>query len=141
MLSYYLLRLNYRINNIIGVMGCLLGCGLIVLADYLVHIEDTTSGIAKHRISGDLLCFFSSILYALSNVLSEIFIKESSKLEYLSMIGFFGSLISIVQMWVKHILNKFWTSVIFWNFKVCAGAIGITKFDRNKFRFSKYRTY
>lgn len=99
-LSYYLLRLNYRINNVIGVMGCLLGCGLIVLADYLVHIEDVTGGFAQHRISGDLLCFFSSILYALSNVMSEIFIKESSKLEYLSMMGFFGSIISIIQMFL-----------------------------------------
>lgn len=96
-LSYFFLKLRYKRNNVLGVIGCLCGCGLIVTADYLVHLESGDAS-GKHRISGDILCFMASILYAVSNVASEFYIKENSKLEYLSMIGFFGTLISIVQM-------------------------------------------
>lgn len=99
LLSYIFLKLRYKSNNILGVICCLAGCSLIVTADYLVHINDPDSN-AKHRVSGDLLCFMASILYAVSNVGSEMFVKDNSKLEYLSMIGVFGTLISLVQMFI-----------------------------------------
>lgn len=51
-----------------------------------------------HKIKGDVLCLISSILYAISNVGAEILIKESSKREYLAMIGTFGTVISAFQM-------------------------------------------
>ena len=52
----------------------------------------------QHRLIGDLFCILSSVLYAISNVSSEIFIKNNSKLEYLSLIGFFATIISFIQM-------------------------------------------
>jgi len=94
-LSYIFLKLRYKLNNVMGVFLCLIGCGFIVNADYFIHNNDP---VGKHRILGDLLCFLSSVLYAVSNVASEKFVKEYSKLEYLSMIGIFGSVISIIQM-------------------------------------------
>ena len=98
-LSFIFLKLRYKFNNILGVALCLIGCGLIVTADYLIHVNDTsTTNNVHHRLFGDLLCFMSSILYAVSNVASEVFVKEYSKLEYLSMIGIFGTIISGVQM-------------------------------------------
>lgn len=98
-LSYFFIKLRYKFNHLLGVIACLCGCGLIITADYLVQIESGKDG-GKHRISGDILCFMASVLYAVSNVSSEIFIKDNSKLEYLSMIGFMGTLISLVQMFV-----------------------------------------
>lgn len=62
----------------------------------LAKINNLIIGI--HRILGDILCLLSSILYAISNVGAEILIKESSKREYLAMIGTFGTLISLFQM-------------------------------------------
>lgn len=56
---------------------------------------------------GDAFCLIASILYALSNVGAEYFIRENSKREYLAMMGVFGMLISCVQMLVvtKHFLR------------------------------------
>jgi drug/metabolite transporter (DMT)-like permease len=96
-LSYFCIKLRYKFNHLLGVIACLCGCGLIITADYLVQIESGKDG-GKHRISGDILCFLASVLYAVSNVSSEMFIKQNSKLEYLSMIGFMGTAISLSQM-------------------------------------------
>lgn len=38
--SFIFLKLSYRFNNIIGVVFCLVGCGLIIMADYLVKNEN-----------------------------------------------------------------------------------------------------
>lgn len=94
-LSYFLLKLSYKINNYIGVALCLVGCGLIVLADSLVKNLE-----GQHRLIGDLFCLLSSFLYAVSNVSSEIFVKNNSKLEYLSLIGLFSTIISLIQMMI-----------------------------------------
>lgn len=40
LLSYFVLKLKYRVNNILGVVLCLVGCALIILADSFVKIEN-----------------------------------------------------------------------------------------------------
>ena len=40
LLSFIFLKLSYRFNNIAGVVACLIGCGLIILADSFVKNEN-----------------------------------------------------------------------------------------------------
>lgn len=93
-LSYFLLKQHFKMNHVIGVIACLIGCGLIIMAD--TWVKDINK--ENHRLIGDLLCLVSSILYAISNVGAEYLLKSTSKREYLAMIGFFGTIISILQM-------------------------------------------
>jgi len=39
-LSFIFLKHSYRCNNLTGVLFCLTGCGLIILADSFVKIEN-----------------------------------------------------------------------------------------------------
>jgi solute carrier family 35, member F1/2 len=92
-LSRIFLKVFYKKNHIIGAIGCLIGCGLLITADFLISGPQGT-----HRILGDIYCLASSVLYAISNVGQEALIKKYSKLEFLSFTGLFGTLISVIQM-------------------------------------------
>ncbi|CAF0922977.1 unnamed protein product [Brachionus calyciflorus] len=117
-LSYFFLRKAFKINHVMGVVGCLFGCAFIILADF--SIKDAKN-LKYHKLEGDFLCLLSSALYAVSNVGSEWLIKARTKREYLAMIGFFGTLISIVQMLVLErseisnlfALNKIYVWILF----------------------------
>lgn len=50
-------------------------------------------------ILGDFLTLLGATLYAVSNVGAEKFVKEKNQFEYLAMIGFWGTIISGIQMY------------------------------------------
>lgn len=49
---------------------------------------------------GDGLVLLSAVLYAVSNVGQEYTVKNLSRVEFLGMMGLFGTLISGIQLWV-----------------------------------------
>uniref|UniRef100_A0A1I7WNN7 Solute carrier family 35 member F1 n=1 Tax=Heterorhabditis bacteriophora TaxID=37862 RepID=A0A1I7WNN7_HETBA len=78
-----------------GVCICLIGIACLIWAD----IEDGKGSIGgNHRVLGDLLCIGGALLYAVANVSEEFLVKQHSRMEYLGMVGLFGSLISGVQL-------------------------------------------
>ena len=93
-LSYFFLKQSFRLNHILGVIACLVGCGLIVAGDYFIN----PTHFSDHKLIGDLLCLLSSCLYAISNVGAEVLVKDSSTAEYLSLIGINGLLVSVFQV-------------------------------------------
>lgn len=52
----------------------------------------------SHVLLGDGLVLVSAALYAVSNVCQEYTVKNLSRVEFLGMMGLFGTLISGVQM-------------------------------------------
>lgn len=52
----------------------------------------------SHVLLGDGLVLISAALYAVSNVCQEYTVKNLSRVEFLGMMGLFGTLISGVQM-------------------------------------------
>ncbi len=52
----------------------------------------------KNQAIGDVLVLCGAILYGISNVAQEFVVKNFSRVEYLGMIGLFGSIISAIQM-------------------------------------------
>ena len=55
---------------------------------------------ATDRTLGDILAVLGSVCYGISNVAEEGVVKERSPVEFLAMLGLFGSVISGVQMYV-----------------------------------------
>lgn len=53
---------------------------------------------ASNILLGDCLVLISATLYAVSNVCQEYTVKNLSRVEFLGMIGLFGTIISTIQM-------------------------------------------
>ena len=52
----------------------------------------------KNQAIGDVLVLCGAIMYGVSNVAQEFVVKNYSRVEFLGMIGLFGSIISAIQM-------------------------------------------
>lgn len=94
-LSWFFLKTRYRIVHFVAVSVCLLGVGAMVGADLLAGRDQ---GSTRDVLLGDGLVLLSAALYAVSNVCQEYTVKNLSRVEFLGMMGLFGTLISGVQL-------------------------------------------
>ncbi|CAL4125532.1 unnamed protein product, partial [Meganyctiphanes norvegica] len=94
-LSWLALKVRYKLVHVLGVGLCLMGVGCLVWA----NVEDGKAAIpGTERLLGDMLCLGGATLYGLSNVAQEYAIKKYDHVEFLGMMGLFGSIINGVQM-------------------------------------------
>lgn len=56
--------------------------------------------VASDVVLGDGLVLLSAVLYAVSNVCQEYTVKNLSRVDFLGMMGLFGTVISGIQLWV-----------------------------------------
>ncbi|NXU14212.1 S35F2 protein, partial [Pardalotus punctatus] len=111
-LSWFILRARYRLIHFIAVAVCLLGVGTMVGADILAGRQDSEG---SDVVIGDVLVLLGASLYAISNVSEEYIVKNLSRVEFLGMVGLFGTIISGLQLSIvehKEIMR------IQWNWKV-----------------------
>ncbi|XP_073674292.1 solute carrier family 35 member F2 isoform X1 [Garra rufa] len=94
-LSWFFLKTRYRIIHYAAVCICLAGVGAMVGADILAGQEQ---GSSSDILLGDGLVLLSATLYAVSNVCQEYTVKNLSRVEFLGMVGLFGSVISAIQL-------------------------------------------
>jgi len=92
-LSRVFLRAQYLSTHLVGVFICFVGLLILVLSDVLQPPRDA----GKDRLFGDALCLLASFLYACSNVAQEVAVKQSDRLTFLAMLGFFGAPVSGIQ--------------------------------------------
>ncbi|XP_072248135.1 solute carrier family 35 member F2-like [Leuresthes tenuis] len=111
-LSWWILKTRYRAVHYVAVCICLLGVGAMVGADLLAGRDQ---GSTSNILLGDGLVLLSAALYAVSNVSQEYTVKNLSRVEFLGMIGLFGSIISTIQM---VILERNAVSNITWSWQV-----------------------
>ena len=52
----------------------------------------------ENQAIGDVLVLCGAVMYGVSNVAQEFVVKNFSRVEFLGMIGLFGSIISAIQM-------------------------------------------
>ncbi|KAM7373964.1 hypothetical protein PAMP_006648 [Pampus punctatissimus] len=95
LLSWFFLKTRYRMVHFVAVLLCLLGVGAMVGADILAGRDQ---GSTSDVVLGDGLVLLSGVLYAVSNVCQEYTVKNLSRVEFLGMIGLFGTLISGAQL-------------------------------------------
>ena len=96
-LSYRLLGSRYGALHYVGALVCLAGLVLIVIADSETTRGEDGAGGQQRSALGDGLVLAAAILYAVSNVGQEYFVKHRSITEYLGMLGFWGSIVSGLQ--------------------------------------------
>ena len=94
--SSIILKRHYKTFHYIGSSCAILGVLVTIFNDYL-HTNSENEN-STHTIVGDIICFFGTALYALNNVFFEWSVKKVDDTEYLSMLGFFGFLVSLVQV-------------------------------------------
>uniref|UniRef100_A0A3Q3SJR0 Solute carrier family 35 member F2-like n=1 Tax=Mastacembelus armatus TaxID=205130 RepID=A0A3Q3SJR0_9TELE len=111
-LSWWILKTHYRPVHYVAVCICLLGVGAMVGADLLAGRDQ---GSTSNILLGDGLVLLSASLYAVSNVCQEYTVKNLSRVEFLGMVGLFGTIISIIQM---VILEYTEVAAIQWNWQV-----------------------
>ncbi|XP_038565355.1 solute carrier family 35 member F2-like isoform X1 [Micropterus salmoides] len=111
-LSWFLLKTRYRLVHFVAVIVCLLGVGAMVGADILAGRDQ---GSTSDVILGDSLVLLSAVLYAVSNVCQEYTVKNLSRVEFLGMMGLFGTLISGIQLAV---LETHAVAEIKWDFSI-----------------------
>jgi len=92
-LSRIFLRASYLFTHLVGVFICFLGLLILVLSDVL----EPPGEAGKDRLFGDALCLLASFLYACSNVAQEVAVKQSDRLTFLAMLGFFGAPVCGIQ--------------------------------------------
>jgi solute carrier family 35 protein F1/2 len=93
LLTYFFLNTKYNLRHLAGILFCLAGNVVAVYAD----VRSSTS---TNPVIGDILCICGAIFYSFSNVGAEKYLKEVSQIEYLTFLGFWGTLISIVQIMI-----------------------------------------
>ncbi|XP_018516018.1 solute carrier family 35 member F2 [Lates calcarifer] len=111
-LSWWVLKIRYRPVHYVAVCICLLGVGAMVGADLLAGRDQ---GSTSNILLGDGLVLLSATLYAVSNVCQEYTVKNLSRVEFLGMVGLFGTIISTIQM---VILERNEIANIQWNWQV-----------------------
>ncbi|NWV36807.1 S35F2 protein, partial [Grantiella picta] len=94
-LSWFLLRARYKLIHFIAVAVCLLGVGTMVGADILAGRDE---GEGSDVVIGDLLVLLGASFYAISNVGEEYIVKSLSRVEFLGMVGLFGTIFSGIQL-------------------------------------------
>lgn len=57
--------------------------------------------VGKNQLVGDMLCLGGAVLFSITTVLQELTVKTVDIIEYLGMIGFFGTILCCAQTWVK----------------------------------------
>jgi len=96
--SKFILKSRYGTAHLIGVCICLLGSALNILID----LEDVANGTVDtqydHKVLGDMIAIIGAILLGINDAIIEMLCKKHSTQEFLSMIGFFGSIICLVQI-------------------------------------------
>ncbi|XP_041106973.1 solute carrier family 35 member F1-like [Polyodon spathula] len=108
LLSWFFLLVRYKAVHFVGIGVCLLGIGCMVGADVLAGRQQ---GLGEHKLLGDLLVLGGATLYGISNVCEEFIVKNLSRVEFLGMIGLFGSFFSGIQLAImehKELLRVPW---------------------------------
>ncbi|KAL9097412.1 MAG: hypothetical protein Q9165_000307 [Trypethelium subeluteriae] len=93
-ISFLLMKVRYRPTQILGILICVGGMGLLIASD---HITGANGGFAPDQLKGDLFALLGASFYGLSNVYDEYLVSKRPFYEVIGQMGFWGMLINGVQ--------------------------------------------
>lgn len=94
LLSFFFLKVRYRPFQVVGILVCCGGMGLLIGSD---HLAGSNGGPGEDMLKGDLFAIVGSTCYGLSNVFEEWLVSRRPVYEVLSFLGVFGVVINGVQ--------------------------------------------
>ncbi|KAI8016571.1 Solute carrier family 35 member F1 [Camellia lanceoleosa] len=92
-LTWFFLGTRYSLWQFFGAALGVVGLGLVLISDAGVG-----GGGGSKPIMGDVLVIVATFFFATGNVGEEFCVKNKDRVEYVSMIGLFGSLITICEI-------------------------------------------
>ncbi|KAJ2156295.1 hypothetical protein GGF46_005281 [Coemansia sp. RSA 552] len=110
-LSFFLMKVRYRWMQILGVLICLGGMGLLIKGD----MDAGKNYEARDAVKGDIFMLVGATCYAVSNTLEEFLVRHRPQYETVAWLGFFGTVINGVQMGIiehKTLRELVWTKEI-----------------------------
>ncbi|KAH0565014.1 hypothetical protein GP486_001599 [Trichoglossum hirsutum] len=93
-ISFLILRVRYHWTQVMGILICCGGMGLLLASD---HITGSNGGTAANQLKGDLFMLLGSSFYGVDNVLEEFLVSKRPLYEVVGQIGFWGTIISGAQ--------------------------------------------
>lgn len=95
-LSFLFLRVRYHITQILGIIICIGGMGVLIASD---HITGTNGGNVSsgHQLKGDMFALLGATFYGLTNTAEEYFVSTRPVYEVLGQLSFYGVIIDGVQ--------------------------------------------
>jgi len=93
-ISFIFLRVRYHWMQIIGILVCIGGLGILLASD---HITGTNQFDATDALKGDLFALLGATFYGFSNVAEEFLVSKRPLYEVVGMLGLFGTIINGVQ--------------------------------------------
>ncbi|KAK2780544.1 DUF914 domain membrane protein [Colletotrichum kahawae] len=93
-LSFTLLKVRYKIFQILGIIVAIGGCGVLLASD---HITGSNGGPGVDLLKGDLFALLGATLYGVTNVTEEWFVSKRPVYEVLAFMGMWGMCINGVQ--------------------------------------------
>ncbi|KAI0883902.1 DUF914-domain-containing protein [Annulohypoxylon maeteangense] len=119
-ISFLLLRVRYKLFQILGILICIGGMGLLLASD---HIQGTNGGSGQNMLKGDLFALLGATCYGLTNVFEEWYVSKRPMYEVLSFMGLFGMCINGVQ---AAIFDRTSFQQATWNNQVAGYLVGYT---------------
>lgn len=93
-ISFFILKVRYKVFQVIGILVCCGGMGILIASDYMTN---DGSSDASNMLKGDLFALLGATLYGTSNVLEEWLVSKAPMHHVLSFIALFGMIINGVQ--------------------------------------------
>jgi len=120
LLSFFVLKVRYKPFQILGILVCCGGMGLLLASD---HLQGTNGGPGENMLKGDLFGLLGATFYGLSNVFEEWFVSRRPMYEVLAFMGVWGILINGVQ---ASIFDRGAFATATWNGAVAGYLVGYT---------------
>ncbi|KAF4513156.1 hypothetical protein G6O67_000463 [Ophiocordyceps sinensis] len=119
-ISALLLRVRYRLPQMLGIVVCCGGMGVLVAAD---HVLKRNGGAGPDMLKGDLFALLGATLYGSSNVLEEWLVSKAPMHHVLAFVGLLGAIINGVQ---AAVFDRASIATARWSGPVAAWLVGYT---------------
>ncbi|PKX97043.1 DUF914 domain membrane protein [Aspergillus novofumigatus IBT 16806] len=121
-ISFLFLRVRYHITQILGILICIGGMGVLIASD---HITGSNGGNVSsgNQIKGDLFALLGASFYGITNTGEEYFVSSRPVYEVLGQMAFFGMIINGVQ---AGIFDRHSFQIAVWNSRIGSYFTGYT---------------
>ncbi|RMZ81269.1 hypothetical protein DV737_g2582, partial [Chaetothyriales sp. CBS 132003] len=98
LLSFTVLGVRYHWAQILGILVCIGGTGMLLASDYITSHGGTATGVSRgNQLKGDLFALLGASFYGLSNVYEEWFVSGRPLYEVIGQLAFWAQFINGVQ--------------------------------------------